>query len=90
VLVHFLFAEVGHDAGLSIGGSFDGVVDDPVEVAVDSSLIHFDDFFVEALFSGSDDFFCVSPSCLFYFSVSSLIFCFFYFFFDFFLFGYSY
>jgi hypothetical protein len=87
VFVHFLFAEVGHDAGLAVGCSFDGVVDDPVEVAVDCALVHLDDLFVQALFSCSNDLFCVSATSLFDFSISSLVLSLFHFGLDLLLFG---
>ena len=62
MLVHFLFSEIGHDACLTIGSPFDCVVDDPVKVAVNCSLIHLDYFLIETLFSGPNDFFCISAT----------------------------
>lgn len=75
MLVHLFFTEIGHDACLTVGGSFDGVTDDPVEVSVYCSLVHLHDLLIETLLPGPDDVFCVSATGLFDFSVSSLVFC---------------
>ena len=87
MLVHFLFSEIGHDACLTIGSPFDCVVDDPVKVAVNCSLIHLDYFLIETLFSGPNDFFCISATGFFNLSVPSLILSFLNFFFNFFFFS---
>lgn len=89
MLVHFLFAKVGHYASLAIRSSFDGVVDDPVQVAVHSSLVHFHDLIIEALFSGPYDFFSIASSCLFDLPFPPFVFCLLHFLLDFSLFSCS-
>ena len=75
MLVHFLLAQVGHDACLSVRGAFQGVVDDPVEVTVDCALVHFDDFLVQALFTGADNLLGVSTTSFLNLSLASFILC---------------
>lgn len=74
MLVHLFFAQVGHDARLAIGGAFDGVANDPVEVGIHCALVHLDDLLIQALLPGPDDVFCVPAAGLFDLPVSSLIF----------------
>lgn len=74
VLVHLFFAEVGHDACLTVWGSFNGVTDDPVEVGVHCALVHLHNLLVETLLPGPDYIFCVSAAGLFDLPVSSFIF----------------
>lgn len=64
MLVHFLLSEISHDAGLSIGCSFDSIVNDPIKVTVHSSLVHADDFFIKTLLSSSNNLFGISPASL--------------------------
>ena len=89
VFVHFLFAEVGHDAGLSVGSSFDCVADDPVEVTINRTLVHLDNLLVKTLLSGPDNFLGISSTGLLNLSVSSFIFSLFHFLLDLLFLSYS-
>ncbi len=72
MLVHLLFSQISHDAGLTVRGPLNGVSDDPIEVGVDSSLVHFDNLLIKTLLPSSDDFFSVPATCFFSLSVPSL------------------
>ena len=86
VLIHFLFSQICHNTSLSVWCSFNSVVDNPVEITVNCSLIHLDNLLVKTLLSSSDDLFCISSTSLFNFSISSLVLSFFDFCLDFLLF----
>lgn len=73
-LIHFLFSQVSHDACLSVRCSLYSIIYDPVQVTVDSSLIHFYDFFIKTLLTSSDNFFSISAAGLFNLALSSFFF----------------
>lgn len=73
MLVHFLLSQVGHDAGLPVRSPLDCVVDDPVQIGIDCSLVHLHDLFIEALLAGPNNILSISPTSLLDLPVSSLV-----------------
>ena len=75
MLVHLLLPQIGHDAGLTVRSPFHSVVDDPVQISIDCSLVHLHDLFVEALLTRPNYVLSVSPTSLLDLPVPSLVFC---------------
>lgn len=64
-LIHLLLPQIRHNTRLSIRRPLDGIIDNPVEVAVDSALIHLNDFLIETLLACPDDLLGVPATGLF-------------------------
>lgn len=54
VLVHLLLPQVGHNTGLPIRSPLDGIVENPVEVAIDCALVHLHDLLGQTLLPRTD------------------------------------
>jgi len=73
MLVHFLLSQIGHDAGLTVRSPLDCVVDDPVQIGIDCSLVHLHDLFIETLLTGPNDILSISSTSFLDLPVSSLV-----------------
>lgn len=85
MLIHLFLSEIGHDTGLTIWSSLHCISNNPVEVTIYSTLVHFYNLFIETLFTSSDDLFSISSTCFLDFSISPLFLGLFHFLLNFFL-----
>jgi hypothetical protein len=87
MLIHFLLAQIGHDAGLPIGCPLDSISNDPVQIGIHCSLVHLHDFFVKTLLSCPDDILSIPTASFLDLSVPPFVLSFFNLFFDLLLLG---